>query len=244
MPLVAAAAVAAGAALQSATGFGFSVVAAPLVFAAIGPEEAVGLLLVLGTEVNLMTLAAERRRPQPKLRECLVLVGCALPGAFAGVAALRALDPVALQVAVSVGVIATLAARHVSGGRPPGWAGQIAGPIAGFAAGGLSTSTTTAGPPMLVYLLGRGLSPVQLRDSLPVCFLGLTVVSVIALAATGTSGAVPDPVLTAVLIPVVAAGHLAGRPLFAALARSRRYEPVVTALLVISVLAGLATTIF
>ena len=241
MPLVAAAAVAAGAALQSATGFGFSVVAAPLVFAAVGPEEAVGLLLVLGTEVNVMTLAAERRKPQPKLRECVVLVVCALPGAFVGVAALRALDPVALQVAVSVGVIATLAARHMSGGRrTPTWAG----PIAGFAAGGLSTSTTTAGPPMLVYLLGRELTPVQLRDSLPVCFLGMTVVSVIALAATGTSGAVPDAELVAILVPVVAAGHLTGRPLFAALARSHRYEPVVTALLVISILAGLATAIF
>jgi uncharacterized membrane protein YfcA len=241
MPLIAAAAVAAGAALQSATGFGFSVVAAPLVFAAIGPEEAVGLLLVLGTEVNVMTLATERRRPQPAVRECAVLLAFALPGAFAGVAALRALDPVALQVAVSIGVIATLAARHLSAGRrTPGWAG----PIAGLAAGGLSTSTTTAGPPMLVYLLGRGLSPVQLRDSLPVCFLGLTVVSVVALAVTGTSGAVPDAELVAVLVPVVAVGHLAGRPLFAALARSRRYEPVVTALLLISILAGLATAIF
>jgi uncharacterized membrane protein YfcA len=241
MPLVAAAAVAAGAALQSATGFGFSVVAAPLVFAAIGPEEAVGLLLVLGTQVNVMTLATERRRPQPAVRECAVLLAFALPGAFAGVAALRALDPIALQVAVSVGVIATLAARHISAGRrTPGWAG----PIAGFAAGGLSTSTTTAGPPMLVYLLGRGLTPVQLRDSLPVCFLGLTVVSVVALAATGTSGAIPDAALVAILIPVVAVGHLAGRPLFTALARSRRYEPVVTALLVISILVGLATAIF
>jgi uncharacterized protein len=241
MPLVAAAAVAAGAALQSATGFGFSVVAAPLVFAAVGPEEAVGLLLVLGTEVNVMTLATERRRPQPALRECAVLLAFALPGAFAGVAALRALDPIALQVAVSIGVIATLAARHLSSGRrTPAWAG----PIAGLAAGGLSTSTTTAGPPLLVYLLGRGLTPVQLRDSLPVCFLGLTVVSVIALVATGTSEAVPDAELVAILIPVVAVGHLAGRPLFAALARSHRYEPVVTALLVVSILVGLATAIF
>jgi uncharacterized membrane protein YfcA len=240
MPLIAAAAVAAGAALQSATGFGFSIVAAPLVFAAVGPEEAVGLLLVLGTEVNVMTLATEGRRPQPAVRECAVLLAFALPGAFAGVAALRALDPVALQVAVSVGVIATLAARHISSDRRTS---ARAGPIAGLAAGGLSTSTTTAGPPLLVYLLGRGLSPVQLRDSLPVCFLGLTVVSVIALAATGTSGAVPDAERVAILVPVVAAGHLAGRPLFAALARSRRYEPVVTTLLVISVLAGLATAI-
>ena len=40
MPLIAAAAIAAGAALQSATGFGFSLVAAPLVFASVEPEEA------------------------------------------------------------------------------------------------------------------------------------------------------------------------------------------------------------
>ena len=241
MPLIAAAAVAAGAAVQSATGFGFSLVAAPLVFATVEPEEAVGLLLVLGTQVNVMTLATEGRRPRPVVRECAVLLACALPGAFAGVAALRALDPVALQVAVSAGVIATLAARHLaSGRRTPGWAA----PIAGVTAGALSTSTTTAGPPLLVYLLGRELQPTQVRDSLTVCFIGLTVVSVVALAATGTSRAVPDLVLVAILVPVVAVGHLAGRPLFAALARSRRYEPVVTTLLVISVLAGLATAIF
>jgi uncharacterized protein len=241
MPLIAAAAVAAGAALQSATGFGFSVVAAPLVFAAVGPQEAVGLMIVLGTEVNLMTLASERRKPKPVVRECVVMLGFALPGAVLGVAALRALDPVALQVAVSIGVIATLAARHLAAGRhTPGWAG----PIAGFAAGGLATSTTTSGPAMLVYLLGRGLTPVQLRDTITVGFLGLTVVGVIALAVTGTTGAVPDAELVAILIPVVAVGHVAGRPLFTALARSRRYEPVVTALLVISVVVGLATAVF
>ncbi len=65
MPLVAAAAVAAGAALQSATGFGFSIVAAPLVFAVVDPEEAVGLLIVLGSLVNVLTLVSERRRPRP-----------------------------------------------------------------------------------------------------------------------------------------------------------------------------------
>jgi uncharacterized protein len=240
MSLVAAVAVAAGAAVQSATGFGFSVVAAPLVFATVGPQEAVGLMLILGTEVNLLTLATEGRRPRPVGRECAAILGWALPGAFAGVAALRALDPVALQVAVSVGVIATLAVRHAAAGRrTPDWAA----PIAGVAAGALSTSTTTAGPPVLVYLLGRELTPEQVRDTLTLCFIGLTVVSVIALAATGTSGAVPDAVLAAVLVPVVAVGHLAGRPLFAALARSRRYEPVVTALLLISVVAGLATAV-
>jgi uncharacterized membrane protein YfcA len=238
MPLVAAAAVAAGAAVQSATGFGFSLVAAPLVFAAIGPEEAIGLLLVLGTQVNVMTLATEKRRPRPVARDCAVILAFALPGAVLGVAALRGLDQVVLQIAVSVGVVATLAARRFGAGhRMPRWVA----PIAGFFAGGLSTSTSTTGPPLLVYLLGRHLEPIQVRDSLTVCFLGLTVVTATALAVTGTSKAVPDAVTVAILIPVVALGHVAGRPLFAALARSRRYEPVVTALLVISVTAGLAS---
>ena len=188
MPLVAAAAVAAGAALQSATGFGFSIVAAPLVFAVVEPEEAVGLLIVLGSLVNVLTLVSERRRPRPVWRECAVLLAFALPGAVAGVAVLRALDPVALQIAVSVGVVATLLARKLAQGREtPAWAG----PIAGLAAGALTTSTTTAGPPLIVYLLGRRLEPVQVRDTMPVCFLGLSVVGVIALVVTGTSGAVP-----------------------------------------------------
>jgi uncharacterized membrane protein YfcA len=240
MPLVAAAAVAAGAALQSATGFGFSIVAAPLVFAAVDPEEAVGLLIVLGSLVNLLTLATERRRPRPVWRECVVLLGFALPGAVAGVAVLRALDPVALQVAVSLGVVATLVARRIASHRTmPAWAG----PVAGLASGGLTTSTTTSGPPLIVYLLGRRLEPAQVRDTMPVCFLGLSLVGVLALWMTGTEGAVPDAELVAILVPVVVAGHVAGRPLFAALVRGGRYDAVLTAVLIASVLAGLAAAL-
>ena len=55
-------AVAAGACLQSATGFGFSLIAATLLFAATEPEHAVGLLIVLGAEMNVLTLATEMAR--------------------------------------------------------------------------------------------------------------------------------------------------------------------------------------
>ena len=118
MPLLAAVAVAAGAALQSATGFGFSVIAAPLVFAAVEPEEAVGLMIVLGTLVNVLTLVTEGRRPQPVASESALILAAAVPGAIAGVAVLRALDALALQVAVSVGVLATLVARRLAAEDP------------------------------------------------------------------------------------------------------------------------------
>jgi hypothetical protein len=240
MAFVAAAAVGAGAALQSATGFGFSIVAAPLVFAAFEPEEAVGLLIVLSSLVNVLTLGTERRRPRPVIRECAVVLAFGLPGAVLGVAILRALDPVALQVAVSAGVVATLIARRLAKRRTPGWAG----PITGLASGALTTSTTTAGPPLIVYLLGRRLEPEQMRDTIPVCFLGLNLLGLVALWVTGTSGAVPDAALVALLVPVVAAGHLAGRPLFAALVRGGRYEAVLTAVLLASVIGGLAAALF
>lgn len=238
--LLAALAVAAGAALQSATGFGFSLIAAPLVFAAVEPAQAVGLMILLGTEVNALTLVGERRRPQPEVRESAAILAASLPGAVLGVAVLRALDPVALQFAVTAGVVGTLAARRLAAGRhTPFWGA----PIAGLFAGGLTTSTTTSGPPLIVYLLGRDLTPVQMRDTLPLIFLGLSVVGVAALLVTRTHGAVPSAEQIAILVPVVVVAHIAGRPLFRVLARSGSFDRVVTAVLVVSVVAGLLTAL-
>ena len=105
--VAAAVAVAAGAALQSAVGFGFALVCAPLLYAALSPEEAVGLLVVLAVEVNLLTLLGERRRPAPSWprrarRRRLVAAGRARRRR----AILRSLDDVALQLLVTAGVLA------------------------------------------------------------------------------------------------------------------------------------------
>ncbi len=105
LEIAAGVAVLAGAALQSATGFGFALVSAPLLFAAAEPEQAVGLLIVLGLLVNLMTLGTEGRRPQPLVRESLIMLGWGIPGVFAGLLALRALDSTALQVGVTLGAL-------------------------------------------------------------------------------------------------------------------------------------------
>jgi uncharacterized membrane protein YfcA len=231
--LVAAAclAVVAGAMLQAATGFGFSLVAAPLLFAAIDPEPAVVLLLALGLEVNLLTLATERRRPRPLRRPTLLMLAWALPGALAGAAVLRALPADALQVAVTLGVAGTLAARRVTTAHVPGWA-------AGFAAGALTTSTSTNGPPLLLHLLGRGATPAQVRDTLTVCFVGLAGLGALALFGTGDP-ALPDGTLTLGLVPAVLAGHLVGRRAFARLAQGGRYEFVLTGVLLAAVGVGL-----
>ncbi|MGH9275402.1 MAG: TSUP family transporter, partial [Acidimicrobiales bacterium] len=183
-------AVGSGAALQSATGFGFSLLSAPLLYAVLDPKPALGLLAALGLVVNLLTLLTEGRRPRPLVGEVVTLVGWALPGALLGVVVLRSLDAVALQVLLSVGVVATLAARHLAmqrsafvpvladGPRPRApWAA----PLAGLLSGALSTSTSTSGPPLLLHLLGRGARPAVVRDTLTACFVSLGLVTPLAL---------------------------------------------------------------
>jgi len=244
-PLLAATAVAvfAGAAIQAATGFGFALLAAPLAFAALDSHEAIGLLLLLGSEIGVLTLATEGRRPQPMVRRCAIVLAWAVPAAVAGVAVLRALDAVTLQIAVSVGVAATLIVRRRAPAEhrepEPRWAA----PATGLSAGALVTSTNTSGPPLLLYLLGRGDEATRVRDTLTVCQLGLSLIGAAALVATGTSDAVPRGWLVALFVPLVALAHLAGRPLFAHLAASGRYEPVLNATLMIAVVAGLVTAI-
>jgi uncharacterized membrane protein YfcA len=231
--VAAGACVVAGALVQSATGFGFSLLSAPLAFAAFDPKPAVGLLLLLGAEVNLMTLGTEGRRPEPLKRETAVILVCAAPGALAGVALLRALSALALQIAVTVGVLATLAVRHIGRGRAhvPAWA-------AGVAAGALTTSTSTNGPPIVLHMLGLAAPPARVRDTLTACLLGLSAIGGIALAATGTP-ALPDAGVIAAFVPLVALGHLAGRRVFAHLAESEHFELVLNGLLMLAVVAGL-----
>jgi uncharacterized membrane protein YfcA len=237
-------AVLAGAALQSATGFGFALTSAPLLFAATEAEQAVGLLILLGLIVNAMTLGTEGRRPQPLVRDAIVILAFGLPGVFAGVLALRALNSTALQIAVTLGVFATLAVRALARRRraataadPPRWAA----PAAGFASGVLTTSTNTSGPPVVLYALARGATPVETRDTLTVTFIGFALLGAAALALGGRDW-VPSGQALAALVPAVVLGHLAGRPVFARLAEDR-YEPVLTVVLVVTALAGLATAL-
>jgi uncharacterized membrane protein YfcA len=240
-------AVLAGAALQSATGFGFALVSAPLLFAATEPARAVGLLIVLGLLVNLMTLGTEGRRPQPLVRDSVKILAWAVPGVAAGLLALRSLDSTALQVGVTVGVFATLAVRALARRRRDGGGGAAeppwwAAPATGFASGALTTSTNTAGPPVVLYMLARGATPVQTRDTLTVTFVGFSALGMAALALSGTEGAIPHASALAALVPAVVIGHVAGRPIFARIA-DRHYEPVLTAVLIATALAGLATAL-
>lgn len=229
-----------GAALQSATGFGFALVSAPIMFALLGPREAVTAGVIVGILLNGLTLATEGRRPQVLVRDAVTLVAWSLPGIVLGALALRAVPKQPLSVVVALAVLAGLALR-VRGRRadalprPRPW--HV--PAAGFTGGALGTSTGLSGPPFVFCLLARAASPAQMRDTLAAIFIAESVLGLPALLLTG-SFTMPHAV--GVLLLAGLAGQLLGRRAFGWLV-GERYERAVLAALAATALVALGSSV-
>jgi uncharacterized membrane protein YfcA len=226
-----------GAALQSATGFGFSLVAAPVLFALLGPQEAVGVGVLLAMLLNGLTLATERRRPVVR-RDATMLVAWSVPGLVVGALALRELPERPLSALVGVAVLAGLAVRlrgTTVVPRPRRWHA----PAAGATSGALATANSISGPPLAFYLLARGASPSSMRDTLAAVFIAQALLGLPVLLAIATF-ALPSGV--AALLGAAAAGQVLGRRAFAWL-RGERYERAVLGVLVLSALTALVASV-
>ena len=242
MTALAAAAVFLGASLQSATGFGFALVAAPVLFAVFGPQEAVTAGVLLGVAINLLTLATEGRMPRVLRSEVLALVAWSLPGLALGALALRELPERLLSALVALGVLGGLAlrlrARRARSAGTPARAHRWSAPLAGVSSGALSTSTALSGPPIVLHLLARGVTSEQMRDTLAAVFVALALLSVPALLISGTFD-VPGAIVA--LLGAGLAGQFVGRRLFARLA-GRGHENVVLVVLAVAALIALAAS--
>jgi len=241
---LAAAAVFVGASLQSATGFGFALIAAPILFAAFGAQEAVTAGVLLGIVINVLTLATERRTPSVLRSEALALVAWSLPGLALGALALRELPERVLSALVAIGVLGGLAlrlqARRVRSADAPARSAhrRWSAPLAGVSSGALSTSTSLSGPPLVLHMLARGVTPAQMRDTLAAVFIALAVLGAPALLIAGSFD-VPDAI--AILLAAGLAGQLLGRHLFTRLT-GRGHETVVLVVLACAALIALAAS--
>jgi uncharacterized protein len=230
----------AGAAVQSATGFGFALVLSPALFAVMEPVEAVTALLVLGLALNLLVLFEGGRPEHVDWRALAPMLVAAVPGLALGAVALTQLSKEVLQVAVGVAVIAAAGwqlreSRAVRVRR----LGRGAGLAAGFASGALTTSISVSGPPLVLWLEARGVRPEEFRASLAASFLALNLAGgVVLVAAEG--GGVFDAGAVAPLLGLVAAGYLVGALAFRRLDRERFFA-LVLALVVATGVASVVT---
>jgi uncharacterized membrane protein YfcA len=227
--------------LQSATGFGFALLAGPSLYSVMEPGRAVALLLILGLLVNVLVLGGERRRRAVDWRALLPAMLAALPGLPIGALLVRVLPADALRIGIGV-IVCALVAHRVWRRAPaaaPSVPGRATATLAGFSAGVLTTSTTTNGPPLALWLGGRGLQPAVVRDTVSAAFLLLDFVGIgVVLAVVGPSRALAEAVWLPAFVPVVIAGHLAGSWLFRRLP-AHRYDQ----LLLLAVAAAGAVSI-
>jgi len=213
--LLAALATLVGAGVQSATGFGFALLAAPAFLAAIGRDEAVTTVLVLSLVLNVLMLAGEGRRPEVLARPLALLLAAAVPAIVGGAFLLRALSKPLLQVVAGALILlaGTIAVRRPPDpGRSPSRSATIG---VGLAAGGLTSTTTVNGPPIVLWLQHLGAGPGQARDSLAAAFAVLNLLGTVAVAiVAGGGGTAVRPLTLVWLLPVVVAGQLVGRRIF------------------------------
>jgi uncharacterized protein len=204
----------AGATLQSAIGFGFALVAGPAVFGVTEPEEAITILLALGTALNLLIMLAEKRPSEVRRADTVRILAWATPGVVGGIFILIALSKPTLQVIVGVCVVVAVAIQSRTGRPEPTEGNPFARAAAGLSAGTLTTTTATAGPPLVLFLQSTGARPEEFRDTMAAQLLGLNILGAIALVLAGGRAELPELWVLAVLLWTVVAGRSAGRILF------------------------------
>ena len=173
-------AVAISSAAQAVSGFGFALIGTPLVALLIGPKEAVVGLTMIG--IVLVAQIALRSRIHVEQPVVLVVTAAAILGMPVGLLVLDRADDRTLTAIIAVVVIgfAILLWRGLR--LPPTRATDA---VAGFVAGTLSTSTGTSGPPIVIALSGKELSPSAFRGTISAIFLVQGSVAMVAFALGG-----------------------------------------------------------
>jgi uncharacterized protein len=188
--------------LQASIGFGIGMLAAPVV-AIVDPSLIPGTLIMLATLVTLMV--SVRERDDIDFRGTgWALVG-RVPGTVAGALLLAALPERALTVLLAGVVLVGVVLTSV-GWIPAARRRNVV--IAGATSGLLGTATAIGGPPMA--LIWQRSSGAQLRGTMAGFFLIGSLLSLMALAATGAVG--PHTMGTfALLVPASVAGYVLSR---------------------------------
>lgn len=230
--LVAAALVAALA--RGFSGFGGALIFVPLASAAVGPQAAAPILLVIDGVAQLALLKTAWR--QADRREVAIMAAGALIGIPLGAAILARVDPMLLRWAIALLIIAMLALL-VSGwryhGRPTGT--TTAG--VGFAAGILSGAVQAAGPPVVAYWLGGSSPALTVRANIILFFFCTSVVAAISYLATGLLG-LDVLLLAALTAPAYALGMFVGTRMFG-LASERMFRRICLALIAAAAIVSL-----
>jgi uncharacterized protein len=178
-------AVAVAAFLGGVTGFGYAIVATPLLLVSgftLPFVVTVNLALALVTRVTVVV----RFRRVVDWRRAALLVGGSVPGLYLGAKTLHAVDPTPIKFGIGALVIVLAMLLAVRSATEPSRAIPGAPVAAGFAGGFLGTVTSLNGVPPVLLLTRDGVAPLVFIADLAVYFVASNAIGLTLLFATGT----------------------------------------------------------
>lgn len=219
---------------QALSGFGFNLLIVPPLALVIGAKEAVVTATLMGVITSVLTLASARASVAWKLGGALFAT--AAVGMPVGLFVLIVVEPDALRVLIAITVFAA-ALLYWKGYRL-----SVRNPVidagAGFLSGVLNTSTSMSGPPLVLYLQNRGITPESFRGTINAFFVASGLLAT-ALFAFGDRIGPPELAsLSVALLPIIlgwTAGHHAYRRLDVG-----RFQQIVVVVLLLSAVMAVA----
>ena len=170
--------------LTAITGFGFNALSLPLLAVAFEPHHAVVVGLLVGLLIFALVLLLPGVRHAVDSRLVWTLFAWSLLGLPLGARILVLLDDRALRLVIG-GLTFLYAAGQLTGVVPTLRASRRASPYVGVLSGVLSSSVSMGGTPVIVYLIGLGGEPRDLRATAVAYVVLSTVGSLVVLSWTG-----------------------------------------------------------
>ena len=225
--------VAGASATQAISGFGFALIAVPLLSLFIDPQMSVVLATVVGAFSSTFQAITDRRHTERKLIQRLAVT--AYIGMPFGLLIFLVVSESVLRFIV--GVVVLVAAFALMRGFSISHTNRKIDWIMGWVSGVLATSTSTNGPPLVFLLQAKKLSPESFRASINVVF-SLTSFGAILLFAVSGNITSDDFWGIAISVPMLLLGLAIGFKVRSRI-NAEQFRVLVFVLLIVSAVSAL-----
>ena len=168
--------------VKGTTGFGFALVATPLLLLLWEPLVMVPVLIPAGMAADILIVGQNRQRLE--WGRVAPMAAAGILGIPLGTAILLIVPSDVLKIGVAV-VVLVSATILMTGATVNISRERIASSVAGFMGGVLLTSTTISGPPVTLFLINQRWAKDTFRTSLALFFLTLQAFAIVSLAIGG-----------------------------------------------------------
>ena len=227
-----------GGTVSGVTGFGFGLVIIPIMLTIFPPATVVAVNRVLGFVTGVVILGQDRGHVE---RGVIVrLIPWATLGLVGGIAVLTRVDATVIRLLAGA-VVIIFAALATANWAIPGIGSRYAPAVAGATSGLLGTSIGMSGPPVVLLLTSRALSPIVFRATITGYFVVLDVFAITLLVRAGALGW-EEAKVSAALLPIALVGRSLGRVLGTKVERER-FRRLTLGLLILTGLSAVATAL-